>query len=117
MRSSTRTPAKGQKERSPRGRLDQLVAEATVDAYGESEERCAFFTLIEERFTLPFETQVIGVLVTVERIELTEADEIVATCRRGRARQRIAILDLPLPSPPRDGVEWIEAYRYWARRR
>ena len=25
------------------------------------------------------------------------------------------ILNLPLPSPPPTGWEWIEAYRYWAR--
>jgi hypothetical protein len=31
-----------------------------------------------------------------------------------RSRQRIGILDLPLPDPPPDGAEWIEAYRRWA---
>jgi len=55
--------------------------------------------------------------VTVERIDLTEADEVVAICRRGRTRQRINVLDLPLPTPRPEGAEWIEAYRYWARRR
>ena len=34
--------------------------------------------------------------VTVERIDLTVADQIVAVCRRGAKRQRIPILDLPL---------------------
>ncbi|WP_072946307.1 hypothetical protein [Rhodococcus koreensis] len=24
-------------------------------------------------------------------------------------------LDLPLPAPPPDGAEWIEAYRHWLR--
>jgi hypothetical protein len=60
---------------------------------------------------------VLGVPVTVERVDLTEAGEVVAICRRGRSRQRIPILDLPLPSPRPDGAEWIEAYRYWARGR
>jgi len=27
-------------------------------------------------------------------------NRIVAVCRRGRSRQRIGILDLPLPDPP-----------------
>lgn len=70
--------------------------------------------MIENHVALPLETDVLGVAVTVERIDLIEADEIVAICRRGRVRQTLAILD---PSPPPGGDEWIEAYRYWARRR
>jgi hypothetical protein len=30
---------------------------------------------------------------------MTAREQIVAVCRNGRTRQRIAILDLPLPSP------------------
>ncbi len=100
-----------------RTHLKRLVEEAIVDAYNESEQRCGLFTVIEDRLALPFETEMLGVRVTVERIDLTEADEVVAICRRGRTKQRIAVLDVPLPSPPPDGAEWIEAYRYWARGR
>ncbi len=91
------------------------MAEATIDAYGESEERCGLFTMIEENLALPFDTNVLGVRVTVERIDLTQADEIVAICRRSRMHQKIPILDLPLPNPPLAGFEWIEAYRHWVR--
>jgi hypothetical protein len=94
-----------------------LVEEAIVDAYDESEQRGGLFTRMEDQLALPFETNVLGVPVTVERIDLTEANEVIAICRHGRQRQRIAILDLPLPSPRPDGAEWIEAYRYWARGR
>jgi hypothetical protein len=97
-------------------RLEELVEEALVDAYGEAELRTAFFTMIEDQLAVPFETEVLGVTVTVERIDLTDSDEVVAICRRGKQRQPIAILDLPLPSPPPAGAEWIAAYRYWARR-
>jgi hypothetical protein len=34
---------------------------------------------------------------------------------RGAATQRIPILDLPLPTPPPEGAQWIEAYRRWAK--
>ena len=71
--------------------------------------------MIEDRLALPFEADLFGVPVTVYRIDLTEADEVVAICRRGRTRQRINVLDLPLPTPRPEGAEWIEAYRYWAR--
>ena len=119
MRSVPRAAATRQSSRWPpaRARLERLVEEAIVDAYNESEQRCGLFTMIEDRLALPFETQVLGVPVTVERVDLTEADEVVAICRHGRRRQRIAILDLPLPSPRPDGAEWIEAYRYWAHGR
>jgi hypothetical protein len=98
-----------------RARLDELIAEATVDAYGEAEERGGFFAIIEQRLALPFVTDVLGVAVTVERIDLTPRDEIVAICRRGASRQAIAIVDLPLPAPPPAGAEWIVAYRRWTQ--
>ena len=53
----------------------------------------------------------------VERVGLNDAEEIVAICHRGKDKQMISILDLPLPSPPPVGWEWIEAYRRWARGR
>lgn len=95
--------------------IEALVEQATVDAYDESEQRTGFLTMLEDSLALPFETEVLGVAVTVERIDLTEADEIVTICRRGGSRQAIPILDLPLPAPPPAGAEWIEAYRHWAR--
>ncbi len=100
-----------------RAHLERLIEEAIVDAYNESEQRCGLFTMIEDHLALPFETEVLGVPVTVERIDLTEANEVVAICRRGRTRQRINVLNLPLPTRRPDGAEWIEAYRYWARGR
>lgn len=96
-------------------KLDALIAEAIVDASDESEQRMGFYTEFENHLALPFETDVLGVRVTVERLDLTAADEIVAVCRRGAKRQRIPLLELPLPKPPPAGAEWIEAYRRWAR--
>lgn len=97
----------------PTAELDRLVEEATIDCYNEAEQVAGLYTMIEENLALPFETRVLGVLVLVERIDLTDRDEIVAVCRRGRERQRIALIDLPLPSPPPPGAEWIAAYRHW----
>jgi hypothetical protein len=55
------------------------------------------FNMIEENFHLPFATIVLGIQVTVENIDLNDAWEIVAVCARGPERQRIPIVDLPLP--------------------
>jgi hypothetical protein len=93
--------------------LDQLIEEATTDAYGESEQVGGFFAMIEEKLSLPFTTRVLGQAVTVDKVELTSRDQIVAICVHGKATQAIPILDLPLPEPPPAGAEWIAAYRRW----
>jgi hypothetical protein len=96
-------------------KIKRLIEKATVDAYNESEQRVGFLTMIEENLGLPFTTRVLDVEVLVERIDMNSAEEIVAICRRGRTRQAIPILELPLPRPAPKGAEWIEAYRRWAR--
>ena len=101
--------------RSKRAVLDALIAEATVDCYNESECVTGFFTMLEDSITVPFQTVVLGVDVTVTRVDLTEGGQITAVCTRGKAKQRIPILDLPLPTPPPEGTEWIDAYRRWAK--
>jgi len=97
-----------------RRRLEELIEEAIVDADGESEQHVGFLTMLEEHLACPFTTAILGTPVRVERIDLNDSDEIVAVWRRGRHRQMIPILDLPLSSPP-GGAEWIDAYRHWAR--
>ena len=77
----------------------------------------SFHVMIEQELELPFETRVLGKNVSVKRVDITEANDVVAVCYRGRDRQTIPILELPLPDPPPTGWEWIEAYRRWARGR
>ena len=114
-----RTPAspkaKLRKGRSA-SRLDALIEEATVDAYDESEQKAGFFTMLENHLAVPFSTEVLGMTVTVETIDMTDDEEIVAVCVRAKSRQPIRILELPLPEPPPEGAEWSDAYRRWARR-
>jgi hypothetical protein len=108
----------GSGRKSPRrsqARLEELVAKATIAAYGEAEQAAGFYTMMENGLTTPFCTRVLGVEVTVERVDMTDADDIVAVCKRGAKCQKIPILDLPLPSPPPAGAEWIAAYRHWRK--
>ena len=101
--------------RSKRTVLDALIAEATVDCYNEGECVTGFYTMLEDNIAVPFQTVVLGVDVTVTGVDLTEDGQITAVCTRGKAKQRIPILDLPLPTPPPKGAEWIDAYRRWAK--
>jgi hypothetical protein len=90
-----------------------MIEEATVDAYGESEEITGWYSVLEEHLALPFGTTVLGVVVKVVRLDFRGDNDIVAICTRGRERQAVPILDLPLPSPRPVEAEWIEAYRRW----
>jgi hypothetical protein len=111
-----RRSKKDSDSRRPRisqARLAEMTEEATVDAYNESEQVTGWFTMIADNLVVPFETTVLGAPVTVERVELNRDEQIVAVCRRGRERQPLPILDLPLPTLAPEGAEWIEAYRRW----
>lgn len=93
-----------------------MIQVATVDCYNESEEVTGWFTSIQDNLAIPFQTSVLGVDVTIEGIALSDEGQIVAVCARGRDRQTLPILDLPLPRAEPEGSEWIEAYRRWLGR-
>jgi hypothetical protein len=118
-RHSTQVPRKktmrkdSGRPRISKRKLEEMVEAATVDCYNESEQITGWFTMIDDNLAVPFQTVVLGVPVTVERVDLDRNEQIVAVCRRGRDRQSLPILDLPLPKPPPEGAEWIEAFRRW----
>jgi hypothetical protein len=114
--SAPRRPRAGV-QRSTDTRLDALIDEAIVDCHDESEQVSGFFTMLEDGLALPFETTLLGVRVTVERIEMIDGDRIAALCARGGAVQLVALESLPLPSPLPQGAEWVEAWRRWLSRR
>ena len=97
-----------------RAQLDALVADATIDAGDEPEQRMGLYAMIMDNLVVPFETTVLGLTVIVERLEISAAEQLVAVCRRGIMRQKIGILELLLPKPVPAGAEWIEAYRRWS---
>lgn len=98
-----------------RAALDKMVAEATVDCHDEEECVTGFECMMQDELALPFQTQVLGVDVTVQQVEIGQGYDLVVMCRRGKYRQRIRLVDLPLPEPAPKGAEWIEAYRHWLR--
>jgi Calcium binding len=115
MKSTKRKPRTAGRTRAAlsAAKLAEMIEEATVDAYGECEQATGWFTVIGDNLDMPFETEVLGVAVTVKRLQLLDDNSIVAVCARGAIRQAIRVVDLPLPSPKPEGAEWIEAYRHW----
>lgn len=98
-----------------KAKLERLIEQAVVDAYTEGEQVVGFLTMMEDHLALPFSANIFGVDVVVERVDMTHIGQIVAIYRRDEIRQRIGILDLPLPTPAPAGTEWIAAYRHWRR--
>ena len=98
-----------------KAKLEALIEEAVVDAYGDDEQTGGFFTMIEEHLALPFTVSILGVEAVVEKVDMTRDGRIVAVCQRDGMKQRIEILDLPLPKPAPAGAEWIAAYSYWRK--
>ncbi|GAC1672396.1 MAG: hypothetical protein NVS9B4_27400 [Candidatus Acidiferrum sp.] len=98
-----------------KAKLEKLIEEAVMDAYGEEEQVGGFFIMMEEHLALPFYANILGVDVVVEKVDMTPSGRIVAICRRDKIRQKIEILYLPLPTPAPAGAEWIAAYRHWRR--
>ena len=92
--------------------LDEMIEEATVDAYDEEEQATGFYTMIDDNLALPFRTRILGIEVSVVAVEM-DGDGIKAVCESAGKQQRVGLLDLPLPSPPPSGAEWIAAYRRW----
>lgn len=119
MKSTKRKPNTGPGTRGglSAAKLAEMIEEATVDAYDECEQATGWFTVIGDNLDVPFETEVLGVTVTVKRLELRDDNSIVAVCACGGERQAIHLVDLPLPSPKPEGAEWIEACRNWLHAR
>jgi len=98
-----------------RAKLKDMIEDAIVDAYTEQEQTVGFLTMLQEHLAMPFSTNVLGVDIAVEKVDITREGQIVAVCRRDKIRQRIGILDLTLPTPAPSGAEWITAYYHWRR--
>jgi hypothetical protein len=98
-----------------KAKLEALIEEAIVDAYGEDEQKVGLLTMIQEHLSLPFSVNILGVEAVVEKVDMTSDGRIVAVCQRDGMKQRIEILDLTLPKPAPVGAEWIAAYSYWRK--
>src|SRR6266508_3951889 len=58
--------------------LEELIEEAIVDAYGESEQRVGFLSMLQIKLACPFETEILGAPAVVEGVDLNDAEDIVA---------------------------------------
>jgi hypothetical protein len=96
-------------------RLDELIEEALVDAYGEVEQASAFCCMVSDNVKFPFKTTLLGMPISVTGVDIDARGEgVVAIVMRGHYKQKVPLADLPLPDPLPAGGEWLLAYRQWA---
>jgi len=66
LRKPTETSTKTA-SRMSKVRLAAMIEEATVDAYGDSEQTTGWYTMLEEHLALPFETTMLEPLLRHQR--------------------------------------------------
>ena len=60
-----------------RAKLNEMIEEAIVDAYNEDEQTVGFLTMIQDHLALPFSTNILGVEVVVEKVDMMRDGQIV----------------------------------------
>lgn len=109
-------PRSKQKTWTSQDRLEELIAEATVDCYGEYEQHIGLRVAVTDSVQCPFTAQIIG--EKVEVLKLTDNGEaIIATCRKPNTKKtyRVEIMSLEFTDNLPKGYEWIETYREWRK--
>lgn len=95
--------------------LDEMIAEITVDAYGDNEQIWAFRQAFEDDVALPADGFVIGEPVSVIAVNYdgNERLGLTARCRREDGSEYVvAVSDVVLPQASA-GAHYIAAYRRW----
>lgn len=108
MGGRTKPTARGLQRGRPisKARLREMIDEATVDAYGESEQLGGFYTMIDDHLAVPFETTLLGVPVTVRGVDLTSNPRPrtpVAGTGRRRVDRGLPLLGWPRLTPVTSG--------------
>ena len=97
-----------------RKRIDELIDEATVDCYGESEEHTGLLTMTQDNVVCPFRAKVIGEEIEVIALEWPDSGYgMMAVCERKGKKYRVDITSLEGVKPLPEGFEWIAAYLAW----
>jgi hypothetical protein len=94
--------------------LDELIEEATVDAYDELEQRAGFYAMLDDNLGFPFSAKIVGEKVTVTGLDMATEERILAVCENKGKSYRVDILDLEITDRKVVGGQWLAAYREWS---
>ncbi len=99
-----------------RAALRALLAEATVDAYGDEEEFIGVLYTLKDRLAFPLAATALG-----QRLEVVGLDDqqsglrrgILAQVRKGRQEYTIGLAELTFIDPDAESAGWLAMYTYW----
>ena len=87
---------------------------ATVDAYGEEEQATGWLTCIQEMFDKVEHISVLGQEVDLEGFDLANERTVVAICRKGKKKTRIALESVDFQKLSAKESLWLKAWKKWS---
>jgi hypothetical protein len=87
---------------------------ALADAYGDYERACSWLTCIETLFGRFERVIVFGEVATLDGFELVNDAVIVAVCRRGKHKARVALESVEFRDPSPVEARWLKAWEQFA---
>ena len=88
---------------------------ALTDAYGEYEQASAWLTCIEEMFGRFEQVMVLGQEIALEGFDLINNIAVVAVCRAGKRKTRIALESVEFPALTPIEKRWLKAWQQFSR--
>jgi hypothetical protein len=88
---------------------------ALTDAYGEYEQASAWLTCIEAMFGHFDQVNVMGEQVALEGFDLTNDIAVVAICRKGQRKARVALDSVEFPDLTPIEARWLKAWKQFSK--
>ena len=98
--------------------LDEMISEATVDCYDESEEFAGVLCTLQDSMAFPFEATALGEAVAVTGIDSRKSSRgrgIVAKVKKHGKLYTIGLGELEI-DPDSENTKWFQMFHYWIRR-
>ena len=98
--------------------LDEMISDATVDAYGDYEEFMSMVCHLDSNMVFPFKAKVLGDTVEVVGVEANMSSPgrgVVAKVRKKGKIYTIGLAELTV-DPDSENTEWVEMFNYWLER-
>ena len=95
--------------------LDEMISDATVDCYDETEEFMGVLYTLQGALSFPFKATALGDTVEVVDIDDEESSRgrgIVATVRKNGKIYAIGLGELEI-KPGSENSKWFQMLRYW----
>lgn len=97
-------------------RLEELLAQATVDCYDDEEEFMGVLYTLADNLNFPLQATTLGEPVAVMGLDDNRSSPrqgVLATVRKGDREYLVALSELEFVDPDPISAEWLAMYRYW----